>query len=92
MGDKGQNERGQGTLMHGCWAALKSPETAIETSMVYWTGHLRQKLPDTPLFIADGRQGTAAAFATWGRRRLPFIGGIDVRWAHSYQGLIKTYN
>ena len=68
----GQNERGQGTLMHGCWAALKSPETAIETSVVYWTGHLRQKLP-------DGRQGTAAAFATWGRRRIPFIGGIDVR-------------
>ena len=62
----------------------KSPETAIETSMVYWTGHLRQKLPDTPLFIADGRQGTAAAFATWGKKRIPFIGGIDVRWAHSY--------
>ena len=61
----------------------KKPRDSNRDINSYWTGHLRQKLPDTPLFIADGRQGTAAAFATRGKKRIPFIGGIDVRWAHS---------
>ena len=33
-------------------------------------------------WLADSRQDMAAVFATRGRRRPPFIGGIDVRLAH----------
>ena len=36
--------------------------------------------------MADGRQDTAAVFTTEGRRRLPFIGGIDVGLAHQLPG------
>ena len=39
-----------------------------------------------PLWMAGSRQATAAVFATWWRKRLPFIGGIDVRWAHQLPG------
>ena len=53
----------------------RSPETATE--MVYWTGGSYTKGPGVPLpCAADGRQDMA------GRRRLPSIGGIHIRWAH----------
>lgn len=35
---------------------------------------------------------TAAVFVAQERRRLPFIRGIDIWWAQSYQGLLKSYS
>ena len=32
--------------------------------------------------MADSRKDMAATFATWGRSKLPFIGGIEVRLTH----------
>lgn len=36
--------------------------------------------------MARGRQDTATVFATWGRRRLSFTGGIDVGLTHHLPG------
>ena len=36
--------------------------------------------------MACGRQNMATVFATWGRRRLSFTGGIDVRLTHHIPG------
>ena len=41
---------------------------------------------DNPLCAADCRQNVVAVFTTQGRRRLPFIGGIDIRLAHRLPG------
>ena len=41
---------------------------------------------NTSLCVADSKQDMAADFATRGRRRLPFIGGINVRLAHKSPG------
>ena len=40
----------------------------------------------TPPCMVGGRQDLAAIVATWGRKRLPFTGGIDVRLAHQLPG------
>ena len=39
-----------------------------------------------PPCTADGGQDSAATLAIQGRRRLPFIGGIDIRLAHQLPG------
>ena len=41
---------------------------------------------DTPPCVADAGQDVGTVFATQGRRRLPFIEGIDIRWAHQFPG------
>lgn len=45
-----------------------------------------RSLSDTLLCAADDKQDTAIISATWGRRRLPYIEGIDIRWAHLLPG------
>ena len=45
-----------------------------------------RSLSDTLPCAADDRQDTAIISATWGRRRLPYIEGIDIRWAHPLPG------
>ena len=66
----------------------KSPETVTETVVIYWTGGSYTKGPGaTPHHVgADAGQDMTTVFATQGRRRPPFIGGIDVRWAHQLPG------
>ena len=41
---------------------------------------------NTPPCAADSEQEIAAVFTTWGRRRLPFIEGIDIRLSHQLPG------
>ena len=54
----------------------------METSTVYWRGDLKPKvLEQIPPLSANSRQGVAAIFATWGRKRLPLMGGIYIRVA-----------
>jgi len=36
--------------------------------------------------MAEGSPDITAVLTTWGRRRLPFIGGIKSGWIISYQG------
>ena len=63
-----------------------------ETSVVYWTGDLTQRvLEQSPLCVADSGQDVAAVFANWGRG-LPFIEELTSGGLISYQGLIKPYN
>ena len=54
--------------------------------MAYWTWHLTQSKQKpwsyTPPQRAEGSQDVTAIFATQGRRKLPFIGGIDIRLAY----------
>ena len=59
--------------------------------MVYWIGDLtspKQRVLERhpTVYTASGRQDIAAVFITWGRKRLPFIGGIDIRLAHQLPG------
>ena len=39
-----------------------------------------------PPCMAGSRQDVTAIFTTQGRRRLPFVGGIDIRLAHQLPG------
>ena len=67
-------------------------ETATETSTVYWIGNptrLKQKVLEQQSIMygrrAGGRAGRQAGHdnkLTQGRKRLPFIEGIDFRLAH----------
>ena len=41
---------------------------------------------------ADGRQGMVAGFTPQERGRVPIKAKIDIRWAQSYQGLLKPYS
>ena len=54
--------------------------------MAYWMWHLTQSKQKpwsyTPPQRAEGSQDVTAIFATQGRRKLPFIGGIDIRLAY----------
>lgn len=61
--------------------------------MVHWKEDLTQgSWRDTPPGVADPSQDMAAVFVARERRRLLFIRGIDIRWAQSYQGLLKPYS
>ena len=65
----------------------KSLETVTETCRVYWTrGSYTKSWGDSPMCTADGRQDVTEAFTTQGRRMLPSIRGIDIRWAHQLPG------
>ena len=52
--------------------------------MVYWIGGTYTKEPGaTPPLCVQMAGRTSAVFTTQQeRRRLPFIGGIDIKWAH----------
>ena len=54
--------------------------------MAYWIRGLNTSETKGPLRPADGRQDMAAILTSWGRRKLPFIGGIDFRLAHQLPG------
>ena len=53
--------------------------------MPYWTGESHSSEAKGPKGTPHW-QDVAAIFANWGERRLPFIGGIDVRLAHQLPG------
>ena len=65
----------------------KSLETVTEAWRVHWTrGSYTKSWGDTPMCTADSRQDVIEAFTTQGRRMLPSIRGIEIRWAHQSPG------